>query len=166
MSSSRTANSSPPEACAGVGRAQTGAQALANRFQQPVAGLVAVTVVDGLEIVEVEEEGGDRAAAALNECEGVLDAVGEESAVGKTGQRVVKRLVAELPLELLALADVATDSLHAQHLTVLDDQPRGQLEWEPAPVLRHQLELVDGRPRFPCSLRRNCDARRADIRRR
>ena len=45
----------------GVLRAHASRSALGDRDQQPVADVVAERVVDGLEVVDVDEEDGDRA---------------------------------------------------------------------------------------------------------
>ena len=44
----------------GVALAQRGAQARRDRLQHPVAGVVAERVVDVLEVVEVQEQNGER----------------------------------------------------------------------------------------------------------
>ena len=76
--------------------------------QQLVAGAVAEAVVDLLEAVEVEEQHRDRASAARGAAQRVLRRRSLNSArLAQPGQRVVERLVDELLLELLALADVA-----------------------------------------------------------
>ena len=64
--------------------------------QQLVAGLVAVRVVDRLEVVEVHEQDGDLLGSAA---EGVIQPVVEERAVRQPGERVVQRAVLELLLE-------------------------------------------------------------------
>ena len=57
-------------------------------------------VVDGLEVVQIEEEHGSFAARAPAH-ERVLHAIREQRPVGEAGERVVKRLV---PQKLLRLA--------------------------------------------------------------
>ena len=79
----------------------------ATSLQHRVAGGVAEAVVDRLEVVEVDEHHADRCPLAAGAGQRVLDAVGEQRAVGEAGERVVERLVGELVLERLALADVA-----------------------------------------------------------
>ena len=89
------------EARRGVALAEAGAQAVGHGAQQLVAGVVAVAVVDRLELVDVEQQHADARPAAL---ERVLEAVVEERAVGELGERVVERLALELVLERLQLA--------------------------------------------------------------
>ena len=48
-----------------VAEADAGPQPLADRHEEAVAGVVAEAVVDGLEVVEVDEQHGDRLVAAL-----------------------------------------------------------------------------------------------------
>ena len=91
----------------GVGGAKRGLQPLAHLGQQQVAGHVAQGVVDGLEVVEVHEQHRDRLVVALLSIDGVRDAVVEQRPVREARHRVVERLVRELLLEGLALADVA-----------------------------------------------------------
>ena len=69
------------------------AQPLGDGDEQLVAGGVAGAVVDGLEVVEVHEEDGDRAAAAVGAGQRVVEPVGEQRAVGQAGERVVEGVV-------------------------------------------------------------------------
>ena len=98
--SSSRANSSPPRRAPCRPR-EAGAQPVRHRPQQLVAGVVAVAVVDGLELVDVEQQHADPRAAGL---ERVLEAVVEQRAVRQLGERVVERLALELVLERLELA--------------------------------------------------------------
>ena len=75
-------------------------------------------VIHGLEVVEVEEENGDSAFALI--IERVVQMDPERRSVRKIGQRIVERLVGELRLQRLALADVT----RVQHET----PDRGQVE--------------------------------------
>ena len=69
-----------------------------DRDQEFVAGDVAEAVVHGLEVVEIEEQGGDRARPGARRERG-LGLLDEAPSVGQPGQRVVEGLVAELGLE-------------------------------------------------------------------
>ena len=62
--------------------------------------------VDGLEVVEVDEQDGDRQALAQRAADRVRYPVLEQLAIGQVGQRVVERAPVQPLLELLALADV------------------------------------------------------------
>ena len=68
---------------------------------------MAEAVVDGLEVVEVDEEHGDEVPPPRPALERVRDPLREERAVRETRERVVERLVRELLLERTALGDVA-----------------------------------------------------------
>ena len=76
------------------------AQPLGDGDEQVVADRVAERVVDGLEVVDVDEQHGDR---RLGQRERLLDAVDEQRAVREAGERVVVGLVLELALELAQL---------------------------------------------------------------
>ena len=65
------------------------------------------TVVDGLEVVEVQEEHGDRVGAAVASVHGVGEPVEKQGAVGQAGERVVEGLVVELLFEGAAVGDIA-----------------------------------------------------------
>ena len=90
-----------------VARADRSLEAAPDFLKDRVAGRMAEAVVDGLEVVEVDEHDSDRRAAATRALDGVVDSVGEQRAVGEARHGVVERLVGELILELLPLADVA-----------------------------------------------------------
>ena len=68
------------EPCRGVGSAKALADALGGLDQQAVAGQVAETVVDELELVDVEEQHGDLTVRTLGSCECVIEAIDEEGA--------------------------------------------------------------------------------------
>ena len=122
----------------GVARAQAAREPVAHDHEQRVAGGVAEAVVDGLEVVEVDEQHRELAAVALEPGRGVVDAVAEQRLVGEPGQRVVERLVRELVLEPAMLGDVA-EAPHAPDDLAVDALREG-VALEDAPVL--ELERV------------------------
>ena len=71
----------------------------------------------------------------------VLDAVGEQRAVGEARDRVVERLVRELVLERLALADVAAVEDDAADVLVLQQVRVLNLELEPGAVAMPERAL-------------------------
>ena len=73
--------------------------------------------------------------------ERVLDAVGEERAVGELGDGIVEGLVGELVLEDLALADVAAVEHDALHVLVVEQVRVLDLELEPLAVAAAQAAL-------------------------
>ena len=77
-----------------------------------------------------------RAPALRTRVERVLDAVGEERAVREVGDRVVERLVCELVLERLALADVAAVEHDSADVLVLEQVGVLHLELQPTAVAR------------------------------
>ena len=120
----------PAESCDRVGRANGGGQAPPDLLENEVAGSMAEAVVDGLEVVEVDEHDGDGGRASLGAPERVLDAVGEERAVREVRHRIVERLVGELLLERLALA----------HVAAVQDDPANVLVVEQVRVLHLELQ--------------------------
>ena len=107
-----------------VGGAHAGHEPLGHELQQLVAGRVPEPVVDGLEVVEVDEQHGHLGGAARTAAERVLGAVVEQRAVGEPGELVVEGAVAQLLLEALAGVVVA----HGQDEPVdarVGDQVRG-----------------------------------------
>ena len=95
------------EAGGGVGGPDARGDALSDLEQDPVAGGVAEAVVDGLEVVEVDEQHSHPDAVAEGPRDRVADALVEQRPVGEVGDRIVEGLVGELLLERLALRDVA-----------------------------------------------------------
>ena len=79
---------------------------------------MAEPVVDVLEVVEVHEQDREAVRRACAPNERVREAIHEEDPVRQAGERVVQRLVAELVLEVLAIADVDEDALHHQRPAV------------------------------------------------
>jgi len=58
---------------------------------------MAETVVDGLEVVQVDEEHGDLTRSAFHKS--MTDTVVKELSVGEPGERIMKRLVLQSFLE-------------------------------------------------------------------
>ena len=74
--------------------------------QQLVAGIMAIGVVDGLEAIQVEIGHRQQLAAALRLHHGLVQAVGQQHAVGQVGQRIKVGNVFKLLLVLLERGDV------------------------------------------------------------
>ena len=91
----------------GVGRADAGRDPLRHLEQHAVADGVTEAVVDGLEVVEIDEQHRHADALAQGPGHRVAHALVEQRAVGQMGDRIVEGLVGELLLERLALGDVA-----------------------------------------------------------
>ena len=100
------------EARRGVAGPELVAQPVGRGHEQLVAGGVAEAVVDRLEPVEVEDHHRERPLAPGEAGDRVVDAVGEQGAVGQLRQRVVERPVAELALEAVPLGDVLDRDQH------------------------------------------------------
>ena len=118
-SSSSTVNSSPPSRAT----VSPGRRASATRAASPIRSsspaTVAEAVVDQLEAVDIEEQDGAAGRrmprAALQR---VTDAIKEESAVGKPGERVVEGVVLQSQLRGPAFGDVRQRPRHANGLAV------------------------------------------------
>ena len=120
----------------GVGRAHRVVQPRRERDQQVVARLVAQRVVDELELVEVGEQHGDRAAVAPAAGERALEAVERERAVRQPGERVVHRPVADLLVDAVAVDRAGDDVRHgAQEVGLVGGEParRARVRAEHAP---------------------------------
>ena len=89
------------EARGGVASRITRSSRPATILQELVPGGVAERVVDVLEAVDVDVQGGDRHLRAPCPREHLLGPVERERAVGKPGERVVQRLMAQLNRLLL-----------------------------------------------------------------
>ena len=80
----------------GVAVAQDAGQALGHENEELVARGVAERVIDVLEVVEVEEEGGHGRVVPPESEHHLLEAVEDQGPVREPGQRIVERLVFEL----------------------------------------------------------------------
>ena len=137
------------EARGGVAGADAGVEALGDGQQDLVAGGVAEAVVDRLEVVEVEEDDRQAGLLAARAGDRLAHALDEQRAVGQAGDGVVERLVGELLLEGLALADVAGVEHDALHVLVVEQVRVQDLELARAAVLvaqraRQHVALVAG----------------------
>ncbi len=130
----------------GVGGAHRLLEARSRRGEQLIAGAVAQALVDELEAVQVEgQHGGQRVPAATLALGGLLETVQEEQPVGKAGERVVQRAVADAVIGGLALHDVAQhvgQRLHEVHVARLEVAGPHRVEPEraervPAPLDHH-----------------------------
>ncbi len=79
---------------------------------------MAGAVVDGLEVVEVDEQHRHRRRVPVGAGQGVLEPVGEQRAVGQAGEGVVEGVVLELRLQLLLGGDVAGGDDDGPHVGI------------------------------------------------
>jgi hypothetical protein len=86
-------------------------------FQKLVAELVAEHVVDALEAVEIDDVQREDAIATASARDLAAEAVAQERAIGKVGQRVVMGQMQEVALGPLAVGDVERGSEHVGHTT-------------------------------------------------
>ena len=108
---------------AGAGREVRGAQhalePLGERDEQVVAGRVAERVVDELEPVEVEEQDRDVRVRPGRAPQRPVERLEQERPVGETGERVVRGVVGQPVLELLAVGDVEHHAVEPERLAVV-----------------------------------------------
>src|SRR5207302_3054778 len=131
----------PPEPRGSVPRADRAVDLVADHAQYLVAGGMAEAVVHRLEVVDVHEERCRRASVALLALQRVFDAVPEEPTIREAGDRVVERLVLELLLEELALADVASVHDDPAHVRIERQVGPEALDVEPPAVAVAPAEL-------------------------
>ena len=97
-----------------IGLAQRGAQPRRDGHQQHVAGRMAELVVDGLELIQVDEQQCHRTLLAARARGLVREQLAQQRAVGQSGQVVVHRQPLELRVLVLELVDQRPDlPLHA-----------------------------------------------------
>jgi len=102
---------------------------------------MAERVVDGLEIIEVHEQDRDGPAVPRLAFQRVLDTIVEQRSVREGGDGIVERLVLELFLERLALADVANVQHDPVHVGVAEEVRAYELDMEPVCVAMKEAEL-------------------------
>ena len=78
--------------------------------QQLIAYLVAMTVVDAFETIQIQETDGATVSAAFGMQYGLLQTIGEQTAVGDAGQGIVVGDPVQLGLMLLELGDIGKDT--------------------------------------------------------
>ena len=106
------------QAADGVDLAHAGAHARRHFAQHDVAGLVAMGVVDRLELVEVEEHHGAAVLLAPPGGQRLVQPVEEQDAVGQAREGVVLGLVAHLLFDAFALADIGQHRHIARHVAM------------------------------------------------
>ena len=87
----------------GIRITQYGCEPRGCLLEQLVAKRVAMDVIDGLELVQVDEENGEPPTHAALASEGLVEVLFEECAVGQACELVVEREVAKLVLERLLI---------------------------------------------------------------
>ncbi len=81
----------------GVGVAHHVGQPLGHLHQHAVAGAVAEPVIDGLELVQIQQQHAGWPFAAFGSDDRLADPVGQQGPVGQPGQRVVQRQPFHVP---------------------------------------------------------------------
>jgi hypothetical protein len=91
--------------------AESRPQPVAELDEQLVAGAVPERVVDELEVVDVEEQHRNPGPGAVVAGECLGDPVEEQRPVGKPGEWIVERVVAELDLQETASCDIPDEAV-------------------------------------------------------
>ena len=118
--STSTANSSPPNrATVSPGRVAD-ANSFGHGDQQLVADWMSETVVDRLEVVEIQEQHGHRVEATVAPVHGMGEPVEEQGAVRQTGEGVMERLMIELLLQRTPLGHVSTVEHDRAHVGLIE----------------------------------------------
>ncbi len=91
--------------------AHSGTESAGDFDQQQVARRMTVRVVEGLEIVQVQKQHGAAKPAAFSRRHGLIQPIGQQTAVGQLGQRVIKRQLTHLVFHLAALGGLARDAV-------------------------------------------------------
>lgn len=88
-------------------RVEQGRHAIRYRLQQVVAGCMAEKIVDLLEAVEIEAEHGELFVVRVRLLQFLIELCVKVTAIGKLGERVVMRKIADMLFGGLARAQVA-----------------------------------------------------------
>ena len=99
-------NSSPPQRATRSLRADDGAEPASDLDQKLVSGAVAETVVDLLEVVEVEKHHGQAVCQGLTGRKSEGELLLETAAVGQLGDGVEERHAVDFALGVAPLGDV------------------------------------------------------------
>ncbi|MCY1185032.1 hypothetical protein D9M73_257780 [compost metagenome] len=74
------------------------AQAMPDALQEEVAGIVAVVVVDRLEVIQIDQHEGQGFALVPGEVQGLLGLFHQMAPIGQAGERVAMRSLMQLGL--------------------------------------------------------------------
>ena len=98
------------------------------------------SIVHGLEVVEIDEQNSGSSTAANCSLKRVLHTIPEQHSICEIGERIVKRLMSELLLELLALRNVVKDGENSSTY-IVSNRHRSHFHIEHARIV-HAAELT------------------------
>jgi len=102
---------------------------------------VAKAIVDEFEVIDVDEQDGEASELAIGAGEGSLQPIGQQSTIRQASQRVMKRQLLQLPLEGLALGDVAASEDNPGYGRLIEKVVDDHLEVMPGTVRVEEAEL-------------------------
>ena len=141
----------------GIRLANAGGDPLGHRDQEIVAREVAERIVDVLEVVEIDQQQGDRLVASAGLGDSVLQAVVQQDPIGQPGQRVVMRHVVNLLLGSLALGYVV------EHPDETIGRALGSRHHRGGKQDRAPITGTGAQPGLDAFAVRRCDARRVRV---
>ena len=124
-----------------VGFAQHLLDARRHLLEHDVAAVMAQRIVDGLEIVQVDEHDRHQGTVAARQRQYRTQALGQVGAIGQAGEHVVVREVLDARLGMFARGDVAHRA-HAVRLALDDYGLAYQFHRDPVAVPVYHLGLV------------------------
>ena len=124
-----------PLTCHGVAAAHTGKQPLGGKLQQLVADIMAMHVIDLLEVVEIKKRHRHQPLVAPRLSQRLIETILHQTTIGQPGQRIEIGKLANVLLIALARADVLDLHVKALRQALRVAQHRsGQLHPEQAAI--------------------------------
>src|SRR6267143_1041817 len=107
-----------------IDRAATGAQRIAEPAKCPVAGQVAVAIIDLLQSIQVEQQQGKRSSGAPGSFDLRVQNVKDPAVIAQAGKRVGHRQELRLLFSPLAFRDVESGNQRGRHAIKLHPRRR------------------------------------------
>ena len=121
----------PAQPATGIGSTDRSFQPAGDLLEHLIAHRVPETLIHVLEVVQAQREDGRVPPGTAGACECLPHPVAEQGAVRQVGQKVVQGNLRELPLERLALADVARGQYDLTNGRVVQEVDRDRFHLAP-----------------------------------